>query len=64
MFEWPAEWKGRGMEQDIDNVTPLTLGAGRSSEVERSLIMPWVVGSIRVAYVAAAGFLSHYQNGP
>ena len=83
-------------------------GAGRSSEVERSLMVRWVVGSIlhgvdplsyfsfqpvlhdwcnkgramcypvcgmvhmkeplllilRVAYVAAAGFLSHYQNGP
>ena len=76
------------------------MGAGRSSEVERSLMMRWVVGSIlhgvdplsyfsfqpvlhnwcnkgrgmcypvsgmvhiKVAYVAAAGFLSHYQNGP
>ena len=82
-------------------------GAGRSSEVERSLMVRWVVGSILhgvdplsyfsfqpvlhdwcnkgrgmcypvcgmvhikepllsiiVAYVAAAGFLSHYQNGP
>ena len=81
---------------------------GRSSEVERSLMVRWVVGSIlhgvdplsyfsfhsvlhnwfnkgrgmcypvcgmvhikepllysiRVAYVVAAGFLSHYQNGP
>ena len=85
---------------------PQTGGAGRSSEVERSLMVRWVVGSIlhgvdplsyfslqpvlhdwcnkgrgmcypvcrmvhikeplliRVAYVAAAGFLSHYQNGP
>ena len=85
-------------------------GAGRSSEVERSRVVRWVVGSIlhgvdplsyfsfqpvlhdwcnkgrgkcypvcgmvhikeplllidsiRVAYVTAAGFLSHYQNGP
>ena len=81
-------------------------GAGRSSEVERSLMVRWVVGSIlhgvdplsyfsfqpvlhdwcnkgrgmyypvcgmvhikeplpiRVAYVAAVGFFSHYQNGP
>ena len=80
-------------------------GAGRSSEVERSLMVRWVIGSIlhgvdplsyfsfqpvlhdwcnkdrgmcypvwdvhikeplllRVAYVAAAGFLSDYQNGP
>ena len=78
--------------------------AGRSSEVERSLMVRWVVGSIihgvdpltyfsfqpvlhdwynkgrgmcypvcgmvhikeplLLAYVAAAGFLSHYQNGP
>ena len=81
---------------------------GRSSDVERSLMVQWVVGSIlhgvdplsyfsfqpvlhdwcnkgrgmcypvcvmvhineplllnqRVAYVAAAGFLPHYQNGP
>ena len=39
-------------------------GEGRNSEVERSLMVRWVVGSIIVAYVAAAGFLSHYQNGP
>ena len=72
-------------------------GAGRSSEVERSLIVRWVVGSILHGvdplsyfdwcnkgrgmcypvwdgaykrtlavnrYVAAVGFLSHYQNGP
>ena len=84
------------------------MGAGRSSEVERLLMVRWVVGTIlhgvdplsyfsfqpvlhdwcikglgmcypvcgmvhikepllliiRVAYVVAAGFLSHYQNGP